>query len=83
VLTKPTKLVDKATGAFREEQLVQINHPDLFTPVQGSVLLEATQKPFEVGNYELAGDSIESGEYGRPSFRLKIGKRIDPVKKAA
>lgn len=76
IVTKPTKLVDKKTGALREEQLVMIQHPDLFTPVQGSILLEAEQQPYAVGEYNLAGDSIEPGEYGRPAFRLKIGKPI-------
>lgn len=76
IVTKPTKLVDKKTGALREEQLVMIQHPDQFTPVQGSILLDAEQKPYVAGEYELAGDSIEPGEYGRPAFRLKIGRLI-------
>ena len=83
VVTKATKLVDKGTGAFLMEQLVKISHPDLFTDVQASVLLEATQKEYEPGTYELGADSITAGEYGRPAFRLKIGKRLDAVKKAA
>ena len=83
IVVKPTKLVDKKTGVFREEQLVMIKHPDQFTPVQGTIMLDSDQKPYEVGEYELAGDSIEPGEYGRPSFRLKIGRRIDAAKKAA
>lgn len=84
IVTKPTKLVDKKTGAFLLEQLCMISHPDLFTPVQASVLLEAEQKEYEVGTYELSSDSITAGEYGRPAFRLKIGKRLDvPQKKAA
>lgn len=79
VVIKPTKLVDKKTGAFRDEQLVMIEHPDQFTPVQGSVLLNTDQKPYEPGRYELAGESIAPGDYGRPQFRLVIGKRITPV----
>lgn len=81
VVTKPTKLVDKKTGAFREEQLIMICHPEQFTPVQSSVLLESDQKPYEVGHYELGADSITPGEYGRAQFRVVIGKRIE-VRKA-
>lgn len=83
VVTKPTKLVDKKTGVFLEEQLVQITHADLFSPVQASILLEATEKPKEIGRYEMAADSLSAGEYGRPAFRLKIGKKIEPQKAAA
>lgn len=81
---KTSKLVDKKTGVFLEEQLVLIVHPEQFAPVQCPVLLEAGQHPYEVGNYEMASDSITGGEFGRPAFRLKIGKRLDAViKKAA
>ena len=77
ISVKTSKLVDKKTGAFLEEQLVLIVHPEQFTPVQSSVLLEGGQSPYDVGTYEIRGDSIEAGEYGRASFRLKIGKRLD------
>lgn len=83
VVTKSTKLVDKKTGAFLEEQLVMVQHPDQFTPVQGSVLLDGGQKPHEPGHYELAADSIAPGEYGRPAFRLVIGRRIEAQRKVA
>jgi hypothetical protein len=77
VLIKPTKLVDKKTGAFVDEQVVTICHPDLFTPVQASVLLSNDLKPYEVGTYELGGDSITAGEYGRPAFRLVVGRKVE------
>lgn len=83
VSTKTSKLVDKKTGAFLEEQLVLITHPEQFTPVQASVLLEVGQHAYDVGTYEIHADSFTSGEYGRPAFRLKIGKRLDALKKAA
>lgn len=76
IQTKPTKLVDKQTGAFLLEQLVLINHPEQFTPVQASVLLEANQNPYEPGRYHLHPDSIVAGEYGRPAFKLKLGPAI-------
>lgn len=83
VQTKPTKLVDKKTGAFLEEQLVLIHHPEQFTPVQASILLDGAQQPYATGRYEMSGDSITAGEYGRPAFRLKLGKRIEaPAAKA-
>jgi hypothetical protein len=74
-------MVDKKTGAFLEEQLVMLEHPDQFTPVQGSVIVD--HNPWPVGRYHLSGDSIEPGEYGRPSFRLKIGKLIEAKKASA
>lgn len=83
IVVRPTKLVDKKSGEMRNEQLVMITHPELFTPVQGSVLLESGQTPYEVGTYHLGGDSIQPGEYGRPAFRLVVGQRIDAQRKAA
>lgn len=73
--TKPTRIVDKKTGELRIEQTVLIVHPEQFTPVQASVLLEAGQTPYPVGDYEIAADSISPGEYGRAAFRLVIGAR--------
>lgn len=83
IVVRPTKLVDKKSGNFRDEQLVMIQHPDQFTPVQGSVLLDGDQKPYEIGTYELGADSITPGEYGRAQFRLVIGKRVDAAAKKA
>lgn len=74
VVVNPTKLVDKTTGEVKQEQLVKIAHPDLFCEIAGKVLLDG--KPYEPGIYEMAADSLAAGEYGRPSFRLKIGKLL-------
>ena len=74
VVTQATKLVDKRTGEVMQEQLVAISHPELFTPIQAKVLLDG--KPYEAGTYEMAADSLTSGEYGRPAFRLKLGKKV-------
>lgn len=83
IVTKPTKLVDKKTGAFLLEQLVQIDHPEQFCPVAASILLEATDNPKEIGRYHMAAESLSAGEYGRPAFRLKLGKKIEAQKAAA
>ena len=82
VVTKPTKLLDKKTGEIRIEQLVMVSHPEQFTPVQTSILLDSGQKPYEVGSYALGWDSITPGEYGRAAFRVVVGARLD-VKKVA
>ena len=76
VVVKPTRITDKKTGEIRQEQLIQICHPEQFTPVQSSILLDDPSKPLAAGRYHLAADSIESGEYGRPTFRPKIGAPI-------
>lgn len=84
IQTKTSKLVDKKTGAFLEEQTVLIVHPEQFTPVASSVLLEGSKTPYPVGRYELGSESISPGEYGRAAFRLVIGKKLDtPATKAA
>lgn len=73
-----TRLVDKESGAFLQEQLITVFHPDMFTPVQAAVLLDSNQQPYEIGKYELAADSIQAGKYGRPEFRVRIGKKLTP-----
>jgi hypothetical protein len=83
VVLKPTKLVNKKTGEMVSEQLVMINHPEYFTPVQASVLVDDNSKAYEPGIYEMSSDSLKPGAYGRPEFRLVIGKRIDGAAKKA
>lgn len=77
IVLKPTKLVNKKTGEMVSEQIVTIHHPEYFTPVQASVLVDDNSKAYETGTYELSSDSLKPGAYGRPEFRLVIGKRLD------
>lgn len=79
-VVRPTRMTDKKTGEIKQEQLIQIVHPDQFTPVQASIILDDPSKPFPVGRYALAADSIEAGEYGRPTFRPKVGKLLSASK---
>lgn len=81
-VVKDTRIVDKKSGALRKEQLVMICHPEQFTPVQSSILLEEGQAPYPVGDYHLGADAISPGEYGRAQFRLTLGSRLD-AKRAA
>ena len=76
VVVRPTRITDKKTGELRQEQLIQIVHPEQFTPVQAAILLDDPSKPYPVGKYSIAADSIEAGEYGRPNFRPKVGSPI-------
>jgi len=78
IVVRPSRVADKTTGKFREEQLLVIVHPDQLTPVQASILLPSDGQPYAVGDYEMSSDSIQPGQYGRPEFRLVVGPKIEP-----
>ncbi|MCK5770834.1 single-stranded DNA-binding protein [Algiphilus sp.] len=82
VVTRPTKLMGRESGKPLHEQLVLVCHPQQFTPVQDSVLLEEGQQPYQPGEYHLGWESITAGKYGRSEFRLKIGELIRQAKAA-
>jgi len=78
VLTRETTLKNK-DGSFAVEQVVLLHVEGKLAPLEASVLLRGGSAPFEVGEYEVAGDSFGSGSYGRIEFRLRLGAKLAPA----